>query len=135
MSELKLRPPERRRFIRPPKSWRISCTTSVRFATSKELARRPALQKGKELKGGRRVDPQQPRFSFAGVAPAMRGGALEVQTVAGLETVVFVSVEPDFEFTAKDVQKLLALVRVRFSAAAAGLDAEEVRLHGGIAPS
>src|SRR5882762_5536151 len=86
------------------------------------------------LKGGRGVNPQEPAFGFAGIAPAMRCGALEIEAVAGLETVVFVGVEPDFEFAAKDVQKLLALVSVGFTAAAAGLDAEEVRLHGGIAP-
>src|SRR5258707_7011279 len=86
------------------------------------------------LKGGRGVDPQEPGFGFAGIAPAMRGGALKIKTVAGLETVVFVSVKPDFEFAAKDVQKLLAFVSVGFAAAAAGLDAEEVRLHGSVAP-
>ncbi len=42
--------------------------------------------------------------------------------------------QPDFEFAAQDVEKFFALVRVGFTAGAAGLDAEEVWLHGGVAP-
>src|SRR5258708_22037269 len=64
----------------------------------------------------------------------MRRGALKIEAVAGLETVVFVGVEPEFEFAAKDAQNLLALVSGGFAAVATGLDAEEVRLHGSIAP-
>jgi hypothetical protein len=43
-------------------------------------------------------------------------------------------VEPDLKFTAEDVEKLLALMGIRFPAAAAGLDAEKMRFHGSIAP-
>jgi len=43
-------------------------------------------------------------------------------------------VQPNFEFAAKDVEKLLALVSVRLAAVSARLDAKEVRLHGGVAP-
>ena len=42
--------------------------------------------------------------------------------------------QPYFEFAAQDVQKFFALVRVGFAAGATGLDAEEMRFHGGVAP-
>ncbi len=42
-------------------------------------------------------------------------------------------VQPDFKFTAQDVEKFLAFMGVRFAAAAARFDAEEVRFHGGVA--
>ena|ERR1700682_2036253 len=44
------------------------------------------------------------------------------------------SVEPDVKLPAKDMQKFLAFVGVRFAAAAARLDAKEMRLHCGVAP-
>src|SRR5260221_14115754 len=86
------------------------------------------------LKRRRRVDPKQPGFGLAGTAPAVRSGALEIEAVAGLHAVVFVEVEPDFKFAAQDVKKFLAFVRVGLAAAAAGLDAEKMRLHDGVAP-
>ncbi len=43
-------------------------------------------------------------------------------------------VQPDFKFAAEDVEKLLAFMGVRFAAAAAGFDAEEMRFHGSVAP-
>jgi len=43
--------------------------------------------------------------------------------------------QPDFEFAAKDVKEFLALVCVRFAAAAAGFNAKKMRLHGHVAPS
>lgn len=48
---------------------------------------------------------------------------------------MFLIIEPDFKSSAKDMQKFLAFVSVRFAAASAGLDAKQVRLHDGIAPS
>src|SRR5271170_2476464 len=64
----------------------------------------------------------------------MRCGALEIEAVAGLEAVMTLLVQPDFEFTAQDMEKFLAFMGIGFAAAAAGFDAEEVRFHGGVAP-
>src|ERR1700747_1387320 len=86
------------------------------------------------LKGGWRVDPEQPGFGFSWIAPAMRCGALEIEAVAGLHTVVFIRVQPNFKFAAEDVQKFLAFVGIGFAAAAARLDTKQMRLHGGVAP-
>src|SRR5262249_48940655 len=89
---------------------------------------------GRELKRWRRVDPQQPRLRRARIAPAMRCRALEIEAVAGIEFIVLVAPEPDFKFSANDVQKFFAFVCVGLAAAATGLDAEQVRLHGLVAP-
>ena len=64
----------------------------------------------------------------------MGRGTLEIEAVAGFENVVFLLAQPDLKLAAQDVEKFLALVNVSFAAAPAGFDAEEVRLHGGIAP-
>src|SRR6267142_524837 len=64
----------------------------------------------------------------------MRRRTFEVETVARFQMVVLLAVQPDFKISAKDVQKFLALVRVRLAAAAAGFDAEEMRFHHRIAP-
>ena len=64
----------------------------------------------------------------------MRGGAFEIETVTGLELVVLVVADPDFKCAANHVEKFLAFVRVRFAAAAARLDAEEMGLHDFVAP-
>src|SRR5713101_9718410 len=61
-------------------------------------------------------------------------GALEIEAVAGLHAVVLIDVEPDFEFATQDMQEFFAFVSVRFAAAAAGLDAKKMRLHGSVAP-
>src|SRR5260370_20532931 len=42
--------------------------------------------------------------------------------------------EPDLKMTAKNVEKLLAFVRVGFTAAASGFDAEKMRLHRRVSP-
>lgn len=42
--------------------------------------------------------------------------------------------EPDLKFTAQDVEKFLAFMSIRFTAAPAGFDAKKVRFHGGVAP-
>ncbi len=42
--------------------------------------------------------------------------------------------QPDLEFAAQDVEKFFPFVGVGFTAGATGLDAEEMRLHGGVAP-
>src|SRR6266478_3403691 len=83
----------------------------------------------------RSIDPEQPRFRAAGIAPAMRRGAFEIEAVAGLQAIVFALPQPDFKRATQDVEKFLAFVRVGFAAAPAGLDAEKMRLHGGVAPS
>ena len=41
---------------------------------------------------------------------------------------------PDFKSAANDVKEFFAFVCVGFTAAAAGLDAKEMRLHGFVAP-
>src|ERR1700675_2602238 len=41
------------------------------------------------LKGRRCIHPQHPGLTPAGIFPAMRRGALEIKTVAGLKAVVF----------------------------------------------
>ncbi len=43
-------------------------------------------------------------------------------------------VQPNFKLAAQDVEEFLAFMCVGFAAASAGLDAEKMRLHGGIAP-
>jgi hypothetical protein len=65
----------------------------------------------------------------------MRSGAFEVKAIAGLKAVVAVILEPNFKFAAEHVKKLFAFVGVGFATVAAGFDAEEVRLHGGVPPS
>ncbi len=47
---------------------------------------------------------------------------------------MFIAVQPNFEFTAQNVQELFAFVRIGFAAAAAGFDAEKMRLHRRLAP-
>src|ERR1019366_1763763 len=81
----------------------------------------------------RRVHPQQPGFTRPRVLPAMRRGAFEVETVAAFQMVLFVG-EGDLQFSAQDEQELLAFVGIRFTAAGARLDAEQVRFHDGVAP-
>jgi len=44
-------------------------------------------------------------------------------------------VEPDFEFTAQNMEELFSFMSIRFAAAAAGFDAKQMRLHCGVAPS
>jgi hypothetical protein len=64
----------------------------------------------------------------------MRSRAFEVKAVAGFQAVIPLVVKPDFKFAAQDVKEFFTFVGVGFAAAAAGLDTEEVRFHGGVAP-
>jgi len=64
----------------------------------------------------------------------MRRGAFEIEAVARLQAMMFVVVQPDFKFAAQDVEKFFAFVGIGLAAAAARLDAEEMRLHRGVAP-
>src|SRR5260370_5118393 len=48
--------------------------------------------------------------------------------------IMLLGVEPNFKVSAKDVQEFLALVRVGFTAAASGFDAEKMRLHRRVSP-
>src|SRR5215471_986273 len=75
-------------------------------------------------KSRRRVDPQHPGFRAAGILPAVRNRAFKIQTVAGFQPVMLALIQPDFQISAKDMQKLLPLMRVRFAAAPAGLHAK-----------
>src|SRR5208283_1444910 len=88
----------------------------------------------KNSESRRRIYPDYPGFGAPRVLPTVGRGTLKIEAVAGFENVMFLLVQPDFEFTAQDVEKLLALMSVGFAAAPAGFDAEEVRLHGGVAP-
>jgi hypothetical protein len=47
---------------------------------------------------------------------------------------MFFAVQPNFKFTAKNMQELLPFVRIRFAAAATGLNAKEMGFHGRLAP-
>src|ERR1700686_1638550 len=47
---------------------------------------------------------------------------------------MLLGVEPDFEFSAQNMQELFSFVSVGFTAPALGFYAEKVRLHRGIAP-
>jgi len=51
----------------------------------------------------RRVYPQNPGFGAAGISPAMRSGAFEVEAIAGAKNIVLATVQPNFKFTAHDV--------------------------------
>src|SRR5258708_23683458 len=73
------------------------------------------------LKGGRRVDPQNPGFGAAGIFPAMRRGALKIQAVARFQEIVAVVLQPQVEIAAPDMQEFLAFVGGGVSAAGAGV--------------
>src|SRR5712692_3707411 len=85
------------------------------------------------LKGRRSVDPQHPGLGAARVFPTMWRSALEVEAVTRLE-LVFLFFQRNVQFALQDVEKLFSLVSVRFAAAGLRSDAEQVRLHDGIAP-
>jgi hypothetical protein len=87
------------------------------------------------LEGGGSVDPKQPCFGPPGILPAVGRGTFEIETIAGTKAVVPLMLQPDFKLAAKHVKKFLALVRIGFTTATARLDAKQMRLHGGIAPS
>src|SRR5271157_2831432 len=92
----------------------------------------PEFNKKSESRRG--IHPQKPGFGTPRVLPTMRRGALEIEAVAGFQDVVLLIVQPDLEFTAQNVEKLLPLMSVRFAAAPSRFDAEQVRLHRGVAP-
>ena len=86
------------------------------------------------LKCRRCIDPQHPGFFPAGILPSVRNRAFKIETVARLEPEVLAAVQPDFKVPAKNMEKFLTFMRIRFAAAAAGFDAEKMRLHHGVAP-
>src|SRR5260370_37304861 len=88
----------------------------------------------KHSKTGRSVGPEDPGFGAPRVLPAVRGRAFEIEAITRLEKVAFALIQADFEFTAQHVEEFLALMGIRFAAATAGLDAEKMRFHGGVAP-
>jgi hypothetical protein len=47
---------------------------------------------------------------------------------------MFTFAQPDFKFSTKHMKEFLSLVGIRFTAAATGFDAEEVRLHRRVSP-
>jgi len=64
----------------------------------------------------------------------MRRGAFKVKTVAGLEQIAFPFVEGNLKLATQNVEEFLPLMGIRFSAPAAGLDAEQMGLHNRVAP-
>src|SRR6185436_9785215 len=78
------------------------------------------------LESRRRVDPQHPGLAAARVFPAMRRGALKIETVARLE-LVLLFVQGNLQFSLEDIQKFLAFMMVRLTAAGVGSDAKQVR--------
>src|ERR1700730_8978443 len=88
-----------------------------------------------KLKRRRRVNPKQPRFRAAGIAPAMRRGAFEIEAIASLQAVVLAVAQPNFKSATENVEEFLAFVGIGFAATASGFNAEEMRLHRGIPPS
>ena len=85
-------------------------------------------------KRGGCIDPQNPSLGATGIFPAMGRRTFEIETVARLKVVTPLVVEPDLEFPAQDVQKLFALVSIGFATATPWFNAEEMRLHSGVAP-
>src|SRR5208337_1084707 len=65
--------------------------------------------------------------------PAMRGGALKVQAVSGLEPVPLASYL-DLQLATQNEQELFPFVGVGFAAACLGSNAKQMRLHYRIAP-
>src|ERR1700730_12107722 len=63
----------------------------------------------------------------------MRRGALEIETIARLE-MVLLSLQRNLQFSLQDVQKFLALMVVRLTAAALGSDAEQMWFPDGVPP-
>ena len=64
----------------------------------------------------------------------MRRGAFEIEAITRLEKVAFALIQANFEFTAQHVEEFLALMGIRFATTTAGLYAEKMRLHRGVAP-
>src|SRR5579864_64172 len=87
------------------------------------------------LKRWRRIHPQKRGLGTSGIPPAVRRRAFEIEAIAGLEAVVLLTIQPNLKFTAKNVQELFALVRVRLATASAGFDAKKMRLHYRLTPS
>src|SRR5512135_1067735 len=58
------------------------------------------------LERRRRIYPKHPGFRLAGIGPAVRGRAFEIEAVPGLEQVVF-AIEGDSEFAAQHEKELL----------------------------
>src|SRR5260221_13125051 len=86
------------------------------------------------LKRGRSIDPKQPRLRAAGIPPAMRRGAFEVQAVAGLQAIVLAGTKPEFKRAAEDGKEFFAFVSVGFAAGPAGFHTKKMRLHCRFAP-
>src|SRR5689334_5486522 len=81
----------------------------------------------------RSVHPQHPRLTASGIAPAVRGCALEVEAVAGLQAILitferYVQLAPEYK------KKFFALVGVGITTAGMGRDAKQVRLHNRVSP-
>ena len=85
--------------------------------------------------GGRSIDPQDPSLGTSGIFPAMGHGTFEIETVAGLEAVMPLVLEPDLKFAPENMQELLAFMSIGFTTAPARFDTEEMRFHDGVAPS
>src|SRR5258708_38533020 len=82
----------------------------------------------------RRINPQQPSLRPAGILPAVRSRTIEIEAVATFKNIMFLRVEPNLKIPAHDMQEFLAFMRVGFTAAPSGFDAEKMRLHHRVSP-
>src|SRR5437870_11111636 len=81
----------------------------------------------------RSVYPQNPSLAATGILPAMGRRTFEIKTIAGPEP-VFLPIERNLQLAPQNVEKFLALVCIRFTAARLSGDSEQVRFHHRIAP-
>src|SRR5215471_745538 len=112
-----------------------NATRALAREVSGVTACRMERTRGTISKRGRRIHPQDQRLFLARIRPAMLSAAFEIKAVACLEAVGFTPVETNFQASAQDVQKFLALVRVGFAASGGRRNAEEVGLHHRLSPS
>src|SRR5438067_4974716 len=106
---------------------------SVRRNTSDLTKSHPPCVSAAGSERRRSVYPQNPSLAATGILPAMGRRTFEIKTIAGPEP-VFLPIERNLQLAPQNVEKFLALVRVRFAAAGLGSDAEQMWLHNRIAP-
>src|SRR5262249_36798905 len=82
----------------------------------------------------RGVDPKDDGIGCSGILPTLRRPGREIKTVA-CSQLIFTILEKNVEPALDQEEKFLAFVRIGFDTACARSDAEQVRLHGDLAPS
>src|SRR2546430_10685161 len=106
---------------------------SVRRNTSDLTKSHPPCVSAAGSERRRSVYPQNPSLAATGILPAMGRRTFEIKTIAGPEP-VFLPIERNLQLAPQNVEKFLALVRVRFAAARLSGDSEQVRFHHRITP-